>query len=97
MSTSSTVVQKNASAKIVLLLSIFVSVFWYLGRVTDVYQIAVVGAIFEMMWLPMIGLLLLLPVISIILLFKEKFSFRSLYLYSLIIIGFSLLMVQVFK
>jgi hypothetical protein len=61
-------------------LIIFVAVFWNIGRITDIYRSAIVGALFEILWLPMIVMLLVLPVIAVYFLVKEKFSFRSLHL-----------------
>ncbi len=83
--------------KIVLTLSILVSVFWYLVNLIDVYQIAVVGAIFELLWLPMIAMLFILPIFSIVYLVKEKFSVKSFYLYSIIIIGVTFLGMTLLK
>jgi uncharacterized membrane protein (DUF373 family) len=56
-----------------------------LSRVINVYQYALAGAIFEILWLPMIVALFVLPFVSIWHLIKEKFSVKSLYLYALII------------
>jgi hypothetical protein len=73
----------------ILYLSIFVSIFWISSRLFDIYQFALIGAIFEILWLPMIGLAIFLPLISFYYLMKEKFSFNSTYLYSILIMTFS--------
>ena len=84
--------KNSKTAKLVFLLSILVSVFWCLVQVlNDVYRFAVVGALFEILWLPMIGGLFILPIISIIQLVKEKLDRRSLYLYSILIIAVAVL------
>jgi hypothetical protein len=69
----------------ILLLSIILALFWYLARTNDVYSNAAIGAFFEILWLPMLLLLFALPVFSFIFWRKEKFSGRSLYLYSFLI------------
>jgi len=43
------------------------------------------GTLFEILWLPMLAALFILPVLSFILLVKNKFNPRSLYLYSFIV------------
>ena len=72
-------------SKIIFLLSILVSTIWLLGRAINIYQFAVVGAIFEMLWLPVLGMIFLLPILSLIFLLKEKINVRSLYIYSMLI------------
>jgi len=72
-------------SKIVLILSIIVAGFWWLGNSINVYRFALVGAIFEILWLPALAMLFLLPIASLILLIKEKVNIRSLYIYSFLI------------
>ena len=76
---------------IVFILSILVSVFWCIGNLINIYQFAVVGAIFELLWLPMIAMFIVLPIISLVYLVKEKFTVKSFYLYSILIIGVTFL------
>jgi hypothetical protein len=72
--------------KIVFALSVLVGAFWYGGQYINVYRVPAVGVLFELAWLPMVALLIILPVLSILLLIKEKFSFKSLALYSLLLL-----------
>ena len=81
-----TVINKSKTPKIVFILSILTSVFWCLDQFVNVYYFAVVGAIFEIVWLPMTALLIILPILSLIYLVKEKFNLKSLYLYSFLIV-----------
>jgi hypothetical protein len=77
---------KNSKTNIIVfVLSVSVSGFWLLAQVINVYRFALVGAIFEILWLPSIVLLYALPVISLILLVKEKVNIRSLYIYSILV------------
>ena len=72
-------------SRIVFLLSVLVAVYWWLGKIVDVYQNKFAGALFEILWLPMIILLFALPLVSIGFFVKDKFNLRSLYLYSLLV------------
>src|SRR5437762_13431549 len=72
--------------KIVFALSTLVCIFWYTGQLINIYQVAVIGVIFELASLPMLALFVILPVISILLLIKKKVSFKSLPLYSLLLL-----------
>jgi len=76
---------------IILILSIIVSGFWWLGQVIDVYHFDLVGAIYEILWLPVLALLFILPIVSFIFWVKAKFRLRSLYLYSFLILLMSIL------
>jgi hypothetical protein len=75
----------SKSSKLVLLSGIIVAVFWWQAKTSNIYQNAAVGAIFEILWLPMLAALFILPVISLIFWRKEKFNARSLYLYAMLI------------
>lgn len=81
----------SRTSKIVFVLSIIVSGYWWLGKVIDVYRFDLVGAIFEILWLPVLAMLFVLPIISVILLVKEKVNFRSLYIYSMLIVVVTIL------
>ncbi len=72
--------------RLVLILSVITAVFWYIGQSFNVYYFAVVGAVFEILWLPMIASLIILPILSLFYLIKEKFNLTSLYLYSFLIL-----------
>jgi len=77
---------KNTSrSKLIFLLSIVVSGYWWLTKGINVYSNAIVGAIFEILWLPVLGMLFLLPILSMTLLIKERVNVRSLYIYSILI------------
>jgi hypothetical protein len=81
---------------VVFVLSVLVTLFWAVGNLIDVYQNVIVGVVFELLWLPVILLSLVLPIVCVFFLLKEKFSFRSLYLYSflMVIITVTLLILQ---
>ena len=85
MKEHSTPFQNTRTSKIVFLLSIIVSGYWWLGHTINVYSFALVGVIFEIFWLPVLVMLFLLPIISMTLLLKEKGNIKSLYVYSTLI------------
>ena len=88
---------KNSGiSKILLILSLIVFIFWILGQNTDIYRYDIIGAIFEFLWLFMLMALFVLPVLSIISLIRERFNFRSLYLYILIITATNILVMIFF-
>lgn len=72
--------------KSVFVISFFVALFWIIGNTTDVYHFAFTGAFYELLSLPMLVLIIFLPVIAIVLFFKDKFNLRSLALYSLLLL-----------
>jgi hypothetical protein len=78
-------IKNSGLSKILLVLSIIIFVFWFLGQNTDIYRFALIGAIFEFLWLFMLLALFVLPILSIFFLIKERFNLRSFYLYILII------------
>lgn len=76
----------SAIPRFLLFASIFTAAFWVFANLIDIYRVQLVGVVFEMLWLPMLAGLFVLPVISVYFLLKEKFSFRSFPFYSLIIL-----------
>jgi hypothetical protein len=58
----------------VCLLSFTVFLYYFLGKIVlaDVYRVAVVGAIYELLWLPMLVLLIVVPVGAILILTKKN-------------------------
>lgn len=68
------------------IMSIFIAAFSILGRNIDVYHYAFVGALFEFLWLPALGILVALPVLVLVHWIKEKCSLRSLHFYSLLVL-----------
>ncbi|MEO7316510.1 MAG: hypothetical protein ABIW47_15075 [Ginsengibacter sp.] len=77
---------KTQRSFVFLMVSIIVCAFWILGNTFNVYHFPIVGAIFEMIWLPVIAVTFILPVIAFIHWRKEKYNVRSLHLYTILII-----------
>lgn len=83
-------------SKLVFALSIIVVLFWVITNMMPVYRYVVLGAIYELLWLPMIALIFTMPVFSFISWLKEKFVFKSLYLASFVLTGMALVCFFVF-
>jgi hypothetical protein len=77
--------KNSRTSKIIFILSIIVVGYWWLGQVINEYSLALVGAIFELPWLPALAMLFVLPIISLIFFVKEKFNIRSFYIYTILI------------
>ncbi len=72
--------KKNIKAgKVIFILSICVLLFICFASFFDVYHFALVGAMYEILWLPMIAMIFILPVLAFIFWRKDKFRFRSVY------------------
>lgn len=86
----------SKKSKFVFFLSILVTTFWLLVNLIDVYKYKIVGVFSELLWLPMLAGLFVLPILSFIFLIKERFSLKSLYFYSILLIGgiFTFMMIK---
>lgn len=58
--------------KFALMSAVIVIAYWAISMVFDVYQIAAVGAIYELLWLPMLLALIVLPIWIVSMLLKRK-------------------------
>jgi hypothetical protein len=77
--------QNKKTRKLVFILSLVTSAFWGIGQVMDVYRYPVVGAIYELLWLPFLILVFGIPLASIFFWAREKFKLRSLFLLTILI------------
>jgi hypothetical protein len=66
------------TAKLLFGLSLFVIAFYWVGYIVigDVYRYAVVGAIYELLWLPMLLCLVGIPLCSVLVFIKNKGKHR---------------------
>lgn len=78
-------------SSIIFIVSILVSLFWWTSQVIDVYHFKLIGIVYEIIWLPAIAALFILPVISAVFWGKEKFKLKSFYLYSILIVVITIL------
>ncbi len=84
MEANKAVNQSNNTFKIILSISFIVLAFWIVVQNINVYRYAVVGAIFEILWMPMIAVLFLVPFVSFYFWYKDQFRFSSKFFYLLL-------------
>ena len=84
-------------AKIIFILSLLVSFFWITAKAFNVYHHKIAGAVFEILWLPMVMLMFVLPVVSVVYWSQKKFTGNSLYPWSLLAIALSVILMLTAK
>lgn len=70
---------------LVVLSTVFLALFWMVAKQSDIYHYALVGAIFEILWLPMLLALAILPGLSFYFWRLEQWRFSSLYPYCFLV------------
>ena len=76
---------KSRLGKIIFLATLGASLYWIIFRFVPIYKIAIVGVVYEMLWLPALFILFVLPLISFLLWAGEKFRVTSIHLWSLLL------------
>lgn len=84
---------QKAAPILILTLSVLVAIYWGIGKLVNVYSSSFVGAVFEILWLPMLLLLFVLPAASAFYWYKNLFKLNSVYFFSLLISVASLVMI----
>ncbi len=76
----------RAMKRMIFLLSLMVFIFWGLIPliIKDIYSNKILGAVFELLWLPMLALCFILPVASILMIFQKSNPSRILPVLSLL-------------
>ncbi|WP_396153835.1 hypothetical protein [Flavobacterium sp.] len=75
-----------ANKKLLLVLSSSMLLYWLLSKTIDVYQITIIGVLYEIIWLPMLVLFIVLPILNTYSLIKNKNSLMSYFSLALNII-----------
>ena len=70
---------EKVNSKIILILSLFVLIYWFIGHNSNIYKYTIVGVIYELLWLPMLFLLFTLPILSIFMMVNNRFKQSSLW------------------
>ena len=78
--------ESKSTGKFFLIFSIFIAVYWSMVRWVDLYYFAVTGALYEILWFPMIACAFIVPVVVLVLWGLQKFRLRSFYFYSFLIL-----------
>jgi hypothetical protein len=68
-----------------VIFSVIVSGYWILAHSINVYEYALAGAIFEILWVFMIPLVFAIPVLSLIAAINNKFKRSFLYIISILL------------
>jgi hypothetical protein len=84
-------INKPGLGKVIFWMTIGAAIFWIGIRFIPVYENKIVGAISELLWLPTILILFILPLFSFLLWAGEKFKLKSVHLLSVIIAGLAIL------
>lgn len=75
---------KNSCFNYILLLNLVSSAVWIIGRNINVYGNALLGAIFEILWLPLIAGIVLVPAAALYCWIRDGLKASSKFLYLLI-------------
>lgn len=78
-------INRTGLGKGIFLLTLAASVFWILAKLLPVYENKIIGAVYEMLWLPVVIILFILPIFSFLLWAGEKFRVRSVHLFSVVL------------
>ncbi len=78
--------KKNKYELALFLLTLITCLFWIFSRSINVYDSKIVGAIFELAFLPMLILFFVMPILLLIQVFKTKTTYKSYSIISLVII-----------
>jgi hypothetical protein len=97
MSPDSDFIKNTSLWKIFLTLSILAFFFWLSGYIFNIYKFALIGAVFEIVWLPMLAILFFLPVAAFIFWRRDKFVIRSYFLSSITISVITMALLLFFK
>lgn len=86
-------VEHRKASKVILVLSVLVFLFYLSAQVliSDVYQYAFVGAVFEFLSIPMLLLLVVIPILCIVQLIKQKRAARGYVIASFVLIAATIL------
>lgn len=76
--------QQKVSKRLFFLLSIFVLLYWITAACLPVYVNKFTGIFFEMLWFPVLLLTFIIPLIALMAWISDRFNWRSLYLYILL-------------
>lgn len=62
-----------------IIVTLLVSQFWILSSTINVYKYAIVGVLFELLWLPMLLFLFIIPIVSLFFWSKNKWRLKTVY------------------
>ena len=74
----------QSSINIVFVLSLLALIYWSLATYVNVYKRAVGGAIFEILWVPMLIATIILPIVALVQVIQKRHTHYAMPLISLI-------------
>lgn len=87
------IAQNQQSANIVLITSLCFSIYWIgIYLIKDVYAWSFVGAVYEILWLPGLIVIYILPVLILLLAFINRFQINFKYYISLSILVLTIIL-----
>jgi len=84
-------INKSSLGKGIFLVTLGASIFWIITKLVPIYENKIVGAVYEMLWLPVVIILFILPLFSFLLWAGEKFQVKSAHLFSIILAAIAIL------
>ena len=96
MESNQTKNQSNSLFKIILLFNVIALTFCIVSQNVNVYRYASVGAIFELLWLPIMAIIILIPFASFYYCYKDTFKVTSQFFYLLLLYFLSILAFYIF-
>jgi len=84
-------INKSSLGKGIFLVTLGASLFWIITKLIPVYENKIIGAVYEMLWLPVVIILFILPLLSFLLWAGEKFRAKSVHLFSIILAALAIL------
>lgn len=80
------------SAKTLLTIQLCIILYWVLVKTAIVYKFAVIGAIYELLWLPAIAITFVIPFIAAYFWIRTKCKLDSVYL-AIILLAITFIMI----
>lgn len=74
--------KNSAINQVLFILSIVTILYWLTAKSFNVYNYAFIGAVFELLWLPMMASAFIGPILSLVFFVKDKYNSGSLVLYA---------------
>ncbi len=71
--------------RVLLFSSLLAAFYWFIAMNLNVYEYAIIGVIYELLWIFMLGSFILIPIFSIYFWIKEKAGWWSSYFYATLI------------
>jgi hypothetical protein len=84
-------INKSSLGKGIFLVTLGASIFWIITKLVPIYENKIAGAVYEMLWLPVVVILFILPLFSFLLWAGEKFRVQSAHLFSIILAALAIL------